>query len=77
MANHDVELVTVHQAQGELEAQMIKGVLESEGIDCMLSGESLRLTHGLTVDGLAVVCIKVRAQDEEKAKDVIASVTEE
>ena len=77
MANHDVELVTVHQAQGELEAQMIKGVLESEGIDCMLSGESLRLTHGLTVDGLAVVRIKVRAPDEEKAKDVIASVTEE
>lgn len=77
MTDSDVKLVAVHQAQGELEAQMIKGMLDSEGIDCMLSGESLRLTFGLTIDGLAVVQIMVRSEDEQRARDVLSGMSEE
>lgn len=69
----NVELVEVYKAQGEMQAQMIRSVLESDGIDSMLSGESVRLTHGFTVDGLAEVKILVREEDETRAREVISA----
>ena len=68
----NVELVEVFRAQGEMDAQMIRSILEGDGIESMLSGESVRLTHGITVDGLAVVKILVRKEDEARAREVIA-----
>ena len=75
-ADPNIELVEVWTAQGELSAQMIRSVLESDGVDSMLSGESIRLTHGLTVDGLAEVKILVRKEDEARAREVIAAFVE-
>ncbi|MCK5405816.1 MAG: DUF2007 domain-containing protein [Candidatus Krumholzibacteria bacterium] len=72
----NIELVEVWTAQGEMAAQMIRSVLESDGIDSMLSGESIRLTHGITVDGLAEVKILVRKEDEARAREVIAAFVE-
>lgn len=68
-----VELVEVYTAQGETDAQMIRSLLEGDGIESMLSGESVRLTHGFTVDGLAEVKILVRKEDEARAREVIAA----
>jgi len=68
----NVELVEVYRAQGETQAQLIRSVLEGDGIESMLSGESVRLTHGFTVDGLAEVRILVRKEDETRAREVIA-----
>jgi predicted amidophosphoribosyltransferase len=68
------KLVDVWHTQGEMQAQMIKSLLESDGIDSMLSGEALRLTHGLTIDGLAEVRILVREEDAARASDIIASL---
>lgn len=67
------ELVEVWRTQGEVDAQLIKALLEGNGVDSMLSGESLRLTHGFTVDGLALVKILVRPQDARRACDIIAT----
>jgi hypothetical protein len=72
----NAELVEVWKAHGEMEGQMIRSVLEGSGIDSMLSGESVRLTHGITVDGLAEVRILVRKEDEERAREVIAAFVE-
>jgi hypothetical protein len=72
----NLELVEVWKAQGEMDAQLILSVLEGDGIEAMLSGESLRLTHALTVDGLAEVKILVRKEDEARARDVIAAFVE-
>jgi hypothetical protein len=69
----NVQLVEVYKAQGEMQAQMIRSVLESDGIESMLSGESVRLTHGFTVDGLAEVKILVREEDETRAREVISA----
>lgn len=69
----ELELVEVRRAPNELEAQIIRGLLESHGIDCTLRGETLRLTHSITVDGLAEVRILVRSEDAQKAKNIIAS----
>jgi hypothetical protein len=72
----NIELVEVWTAHGEMAAQVIRSVLESDGIDSMLSGESIRLTHGITVDGLAEVKILVRKEDEARAREVIAAFVE-
>jgi hypothetical protein len=68
------ELVEVWHTQGEMDAQMMRSLLESNGIQSVLSGESLRLTHGFTVDGLAEVRILVRDKDAKIASEIIASL---
>jgi len=72
----NIKLVEVHTAHGETEAQMIRSMLEGSGIDSMLRGETTRITHGFTVDGLAEVKIVVREEDEERAKEVLADYKE-
>ncbi len=67
----NIKLVEVHTAHGEMQAQMIRSILEGDGIDSMLKGETIRLTHGITVDGLAEVKILVREEDENRAREVI------
>jgi predicted amidophosphoribosyltransferase len=68
------DLVEVWRTQGEINAQLVRSLLEASGISSMLSGETLRLTHGLTLDGLALVRILVRSEDAARASDIIASI---
>jgi hypothetical protein len=67
----NIKLVDVYTAHGEVEAQMIRSMLEGSGIDSIFRGETTRITHGFTVDGLAEVKIMVREEDEERAKEII------
>jgi predicted amidophosphoribosyltransferase len=67
------DLVEVWRTQGEVNAQLVRALLDANGIASMLAGESLRLTHGLTVDGLALVRILVRPDDARRACEIIAS----
>jgi hypothetical protein len=64
-------LVTVRTAK-YMEAQIIKGRLESEGIPVLLSYESAGLVYGLTVDGLGAVKIMVPQHLAEEAKEILA-----
>ncbi len=68
------DLVEVWRTQGEINAQLVRSLLEGSGISSMLTGESLRLTHGLTLDGLALVRVLVRPADVRRACQVIASI---
>ena len=68
------DLVEVWRTQGEINAQLVRSLLEGSGISAMLTGESLRLTHGLTLDGLALVRVLVRSADSKRACEVIASI---
>jgi hypothetical protein len=63
----------VFTANGEIQAQQIRAFLEAAGIPSELQGESLRKTHGLTVDGLGAVEIIVADVDEERARALLAS----
>jgi len=67
------DLVEVWRTQGEMEAQMTRALLEANGVASMLSGEALRLTHGFTADGLAEVKILVRAEDADRASEIIST----
>jgi hypothetical protein len=67
------QLVTVRTAK-YMEAQIIKGRLESEGIPVLLSYESAGLIYGLTVDGLGAVKIMVPKHLAEEAKEILGVV---
>jgi hypothetical protein len=69
----EMEFVEACRAGDETEAQLIRGALEANGIECVLRGESLRLTHGIIADGLAEVAVFVRRGDADRAREIIAA----
>lgn len=59
-------MTLVYRAAGMLQAEVIKGRLESAGIPVMLDYESLGRVIGITIDGLGEVRVLVpndRAED--------------
>lgn len=65
-------MVKVYRAAGELEAQVIKGILESEGIPVLLQYESVGRVYGLTVDGIGEVSVMVWEEMADKARELIS-----
>ena len=59
-----------------MEAQIMKGRLESEGIPVLLSYESAGLIYGLTVDGLGEVKVMVPKHLAEEAREILGISTE-
>ena len=66
----DVELEKVYTAAGQIEAHIIKGKLESEGIPAALQYESE--VFAITVDGMGAVRILVPEPLADKAREIIA-----
>jgi len=64
------QLATVCTAK-YMEAQVIKGRLESEGIPVLLSYESAGLVYGITVDGLGEVKIMVPQHLAQEARELL------
>ena len=54
-----------------MEAQVIKGRLESEGIPVLLNYESAGLVYGITVDGLGEVKVMVPKHLAKEAKEIL------
>ena len=67
------QLTRVFVANGEVQAQQVRAFLRAAGITTVERGESLRNTHGLTLDGLGAVNIFVAAEDAEEARALLAS----
>jgi len=69
------QLVTVCTAR-HMEAQIMKGRLEIEGIPVLLSYESAGLVYSITVDGLGEVKIMVPKRLAEEAKELLGIAEE-
>ena len=69
----NTNLTTVYVANGQPEAEIIKGRLETEGIPVMLRYESVGLVYGLTTDGLGQVKVQVPSSLAQEAKDILAA----
>jgi hypothetical protein len=61
----------VFTANGEIHAAQVRAFLEAAGIATTIRGESLRLTHGLSLDGLGAVEIFVAGADFERARRLL------
>lgn len=63
----------VSVVSGNLEAEQVRAFLEANGIRVLLRGETLRSTHGLSVDGLGAVAVEVAADDAARARELLAA----
>jgi hypothetical protein len=66
-------LQCVFVANGEVHAQQVRTFLEGAGIQTAERGESLRNTHGLTLNGLGAVEILVAEADVGRAHSLLNS----
>ena len=70
MSNSE-KLTEVYLAANEMEAQVIKSLLESYGIPCFLKSHAAPSVHVFTVNGMGEVKIMVRESMTEKARELI------
>ena len=73
MNNNKQKLVEVYRAAGELEAQVIRSLLEQYGIPCLLKSNAAPSAHMFAVDGMGEVRVMVWEEMVEKAKRLIRS----
>jgi hypothetical protein len=72
----DQEPVVVWEAANLMEAQIVKGRLESEGIPAVIRSEALGAIYGLTMGALATAVVLVPAPLADKAVDLLNSAVE-
>jgi len=65
------QLVEVYRARGEAEAQVIKGLLESYDIPCLLQSNAAPSVHMFTVDGMGEVRVMVRKSMADESRELI------
>ena len=70
----DADLAEATRVFGPFEADLIKNLLESHGIPCVVRGRTAPFVYPFTVDGLAEFKIMVQEKDLEKAKDLLAAI---
>lgn len=67
----------VHRTSGKMQAEIIRGRLESAGIPVLLDYESVGLIYGLTVDGVGEVRVMVPAERVEDARLLLSEASNE
>ena len=67
-------MVEVYRATGEAEAQIIRGLLESNGIHCLLKSNAAPSVHVFAIDGMGEVRVMVGDSVAEKARRLIVGV---
>lgn len=65
------QLITIYKASNQIEAEIVKARLESEGIPALLKYESLGSVYGFTVDGLAQVEVQVPLKCAQAAEKLV------
>ncbi len=66
-----MELKELHKVWGPIEAEVVKGYLESNGIPCILRGKVVQSVHPFSADGLGEIKIFVAEKDYSKAKELL------
>ena len=64
--------VVISTVQGQFIEAQIKAFLEAHDIPCQLRGESLRVTHAISIDGIGAAEVLVPAALADKARDLLA-----
>jgi len=70
----ELDLVSVYTANSETEANIIKSVLEGDGIESVFSSDAARSVHPFTINGLGKVKVMVNKKDAERAKELVKNV---
>ena len=71
------ELTVVFRTQSDIEANVVRGLLETRGIRTLLSSAAPQAVFPLSVDGLGEVRLAVRADDAARARQTIDDFRQE
>lgn len=69
-----MNLIQVYSTEGQLEAEMIKAFLESQGLKVVLSQESIGRTLGLSAGRLGQVKVLVPESQVKEAIDLLEAM---
>lgn len=69
-----MKLIQVYSTEGQLEAEMIKGFLEAQGLNVTLSQESIGRTLGLSAGRLGQVKVLVPESQVTSAVDLLEAM---
>jgi len=69
--NKNLKMVEVYRANSEMEALVIKSLLESYSIPCLLKSHAAPSVHVFTSDGMGEVKVMVAESQAEKARELI------
>jgi hypothetical protein len=72
MDHEDVRWVAVHATSGMVDATIVAGRLETEGIPTRLEYEAAGVIYAVTVDGLGEVRVMVPHEHLEKAREILS-----
>ena len=72
--NSPEKLVEVYLARGEAEANIIRGLLESYGIPCLLKSLAAPSVHAFAIDGMGEVRVMVRESEVEEARKLVREI---
>ncbi len=67
------KLVEVYKANSEMEAQVIKSLLESYEIPCVLKSNAAPSVHMFTIDGMGEFRVMVWDSMADRARELIMS----
>jgi hypothetical protein len=65
------DIVSIAEVSGDMQAEMLRGLLEAQGIDVMLSEESAARAIGINMPGMGIVHLMVRAEQAEAAQKIL------
>jgi hypothetical protein len=68
-----LRLIEVHRAINDEEALVVKGLLESQGIHCILRSRVVHAVHPFSMNGLGEVKILVAEIDAPDAKSLLST----
>ena len=71
------DLVVVLRSQSDIEASVVRGLLETHGFPAMLASDAPRALFPVTMDGLGGVRVSVRAEDAPAATRLIEDYRDE
>jgi hypothetical protein len=63
--------VRVSTVQGQFAEGQVRAFLEANGIPTQVRGETLRTTHGISIDGLGAVDIFVPPDRADEARELL------
>ena len=69
-----MKLIDIYSAAGQLEADMLKGFLEAQGLQVYLSQESVGRTLGLSAGSLGIVSVMVPESQVNEARTLLADI---
>ena len=73
----DTDLAVVFRTQSDIEANVVRGLLETQGISAVLSSDGPHAIFPLTVSGLGEVRLTVHAEEAERATRLILDFRQE